>query len=779
MSLSPAGIKRIEGFDMSVLRLLPRVPGLLALLGSPSAANRLLPRCSMEPRLSGSLGVSKQRSKSEEWKEMRVRATSRSRSLTKSRQLSLLLAVAALWALLPEPNLAAGLVQQQEIEPPGDFCDDREWGGFGDVLAMGDLDGDGLDDLIVGRSGVVYVYYSEGTHFSSPSQIAISAQSVATIDVNGDGFDDLIIVGRRTVWAFHGAPERLPASFNDFDADWSYTGDNDFFTFSSVATGWKLAAPVDHWGDGVDDLVLGSPAEGKAFVFTGHLGTGLWAAPSGGSTVGEGTFVLNAGPAIRILGRAVMYNIAGLLGVAVGRGPTEPDQMWEHHVVGVPGASVDLDYDGVFEAHEADAGGVKVGGFQLLAGDIVPGANFGYELGDAGDVNNDGNRDLVVSARRKDDTAPKVFVYLGLTEDDPFGPNTSDYVWAVEEPEQRILAGQPNPEFDTFGRSVGGAGDINGDGYGDIFIGDPRYDAKGQNRDQQEVGWWGRGLIWFGGPSTSGDPSGLGINPTPQTADIVLEGGNRSGEFGQTFASGDINGDGVSDLVVGDPRGAVSCIDERLECSLPSPPMSCSREGDWCYGGGTCHWVSFPRVVEMGLVWPHLSDFAPPLSCGDGIDNDGDGLIDLADPGCADALDGSEKDGTGTYPCDDGIDNDGDGGIDFDPVTFASPGDRYTPPAGVGDPGCHDPSWGTENPQCQDGIHNDSDGKMDYDAGFSANGSAHAAGRDPECAGKPWKNRECGLGVELVVVLPMLAWAHRRRGRCRYRGPQRAGGNGC
>jgi hypothetical protein len=150
-------------------------------------------------------------------------------------------------------------------------------------------------------------------------------------------------------------------------------------------------------------------------------------------------------------------------------------------------------------------------------------------------------------------------------------------------------------------------------------------------------------------------------------------------------------------------------------------------------------------------------------ACRDGFDNDGDGLVDLADPGCADDSDLSERDPA--LPCDDGVDNDGDGRIDFDLVTFANPGDRYTPPAGSGDPGCHDPSWGTESPECQDGIHNDSDGKMDYDAGFSANGSAHPAGRDPECAGKPWRNRECGLGVELALVLPALMWLRRKRNR--------------
>jgi unsaturated chondroitin disaccharide hydrolase len=121
-----------------------------------------------------------------------------------------------------------------------------------------------------------------------------------------------------------------------------------------------------------------------------------------------------------------------------------------------------------------------------------------------------------------------------------------------------------------------------------------------------------------------------------------------------------------------------------------------------------------------------------------------------------------------TPECDDGVDNDGDGRIDFDPVTYADPGDQHNPPSGSGDPGCGDPSWDSESPQCQDGTHNDGDGMMDYDAGLSVNGLADPAGPDPQCVGKPWRSRErkstssCGLGVELVFLLPPLTLLSRR-----------------
>jgi hypothetical protein len=51
--------------------------------------------------------------------------------------------------------------------------------------------------------------------------------------------------------------------------------------------------------------------------------------------------------------------------------------------------------------------------------------------------------------------------------------------------------------------------------------------------------------------------------------------------------------------------------------------------------------------------------------CNDGIDNDGDGLIDYpADPGCYDYTDNSEVN-VGLPQCSDLIDNDGDGRIDY------------------------------------------------------------------------------------------------------------------
>lgn len=70
-------------------------------------------------------------------------------------------------------------------------------------------------------------------------------------------------------------------------------------------------------------------------------------------------------------------------------------------------------------------------------------------------------------------------------------------------------------------------------------------------------------------------------------------------------------------------------------------------------------------VSAIFLVAIMIASFVmagPSKACRDGVDNDGDGLVDLNDPGCSDSRDVSEL--NSAIECDDGIDNDGDGLVD-------------------------------------------------------------------------------------------------------------------
>jgi len=126
-------------------------------------------------------------------------------------------------------------------------------------------------------------------------------------------------------------------------------------------------------------------------------------------------------------------------------------------------------------------------------------------------------------------------------------------------------------------------------------------------------------------------------------------------------------------------------------------------DGHW----GGCTWGDNQLCTVWALLTIEKAVTGPQPECSDGIDNDGDGLIDMADPGCTAPTDNSEVN-VGQPQCSDGIDNDGDGLID------------------MADPGCTAPTDNSEvnvgQPQCSDGIDNDGDGLIDFPA-------------DPGCSG--------------------------------------------
>ena len=95
------------------------------------------------------------------------------------------------------------------------------------------------------------------------------------------------------------------------------------------------------------------------------------------------------------------------------------------------------------------------------------------------------------------------------------------------------------------------------------------------------------------------------------------------------------------------------------------------------------------------------------------------------------------------YPeCGNGRDDDGDGLVDW--------------PA---DPGCSAADAPNESPPCQDGIDDDGATGIDFDGGAAANGGVALDVPDPQCT-TPWRSeraRSCGIGAELVAALGLLS----------------------
>jgi hypothetical protein len=146
---------------------------------------------------------------------------------------------------------------------------------------------------------------------------------------------------------------------------------------------------------------------------------------------------------------------------------------------------------------------------------------LGHSVSTAGDVNGDGFSDVIVGAPSFDNGQPdegRAWIHLG----GPGGLAVAP-AWVVE-------SGQAGARL---GNSVGSAGDVNGDGYGDVIVGASRFD----NGEVDE----GRALVYLGSP--------LGVSASPAW---TAESDQASASFGYPVATaGDVDGDGYGDVIIG------------------------------------------------------------------------------------------------------------------------------------------------------------------------------------------------------------------------------------
>jgi Ca2+-binding RTX toxin-like protein len=187
-------------------------------------------------------------------------------------------------------NLSA-LTGSNGFQISGEVADD--WSGWA-VRAAGDINGDGIDDMIIGAvvadpngasSGASYVVFGSRTPFAATLELSaltgsngfqisgeaagdLSGYSVSAAgDINGDGIDDLIIGARGADpnGSGSGASYVVFGSRTEFAANLNLsalTGSNGFQISGEVADDWSgfsVSAAGDFNGDGIDDLIIGAP----------------------------------------------------------------------------------------------------------------------------------------------------------------------------------------------------------------------------------------------------------------------------------------------------------------------------------------------------------------------------------------------------------------------------------------------------------------------------------------------------------------------------------------
>lgn len=308
-------------------------------------------------------------------------------------------------------------------------------------------------------------------------------------DVNGDGYDDIVAgapfadatgtdLGR--VYVFFGG------AFPNFVADITLTGSMDNEHFGKAAAGGG-----DYNGDGYDDIIVGAPNRGPS-------GDGAVYIFFGGTTMNNEADIRIDGAGSSRLGGSVCFagdvNGDGYSDVIAGAAPV----------------------DAAGRAYVYYGNNTLDGNFDINLSNNVSGDMFGFSVSTAGDFNGDGYSDVLVGAYNSWGTG-EAFLY--------FGGSVMNTSW------DQAFMGETNGDF--FGYSLSSAGDVNGDGFGDIIIGAWKNDYTSLDA--------GRAYIYYGASVPNG------------SCDVLLNSEmNAYDGFGCAVArGGDFNGDGFDDVIVG------------------------------------------------------------------------------------------------------------------------------------------------------------------------------------------------------------------------------------
>ena len=450
------------------------------------------------------------------------------------------------------------------------------------VASAGDVDGDGLDDILIGGDQAVGLGIGKAHLILAASLGSFSAINLANVgytflgdqnasggeysvslaggDVDGDGLSDVLIgfsVDNTMAddsgagYLFLAASLGSDTSLDVMDADLSFYGEGASTNFGiSVSMG-------DTDGDGIKEFLIGANGDdeggnnrGKAVLysaceFVNDPPTEPEISISWGS--GEDTpsddddLLCSATGSIDPQGFNVSYSYswesslgAIVSGAVVSASETSLDEQWTCIVEVSDGLETTIVmasawiYSTFWEYCEQTQtlGEAQYQFIGEAVGDLA-----GYSVSSAGDIDGDGVDDLLIGAEQNDDggsNAGKAYLFLAssLTSGSVMNLSAADYVFVGREVDGELA------------RVISSAGDVDGDGLDDVLLSELSTVSGNDNV--------GKVYLFLGASILSGS-----VNINPSDADYEFVGENSQDYAISLSSAGDIDGDGLSDILIG------------------------------------------------------------------------------------------------------------------------------------------------------------------------------------------------------------------------------------
>jgi len=490
--------------------------------------------------------------------------------------LALSLAQAAQAEVFPDVIDLAELDGSDGFVLQGAFSGEQAGQSVSLVSSAGDINGDGLDDMIIGapyapatalNSGRAYVVF--GTAGGFPASVRLinpgasggpggfrmrgeaeedqAGRSVSGAgDVNGDGIDDLIIGAIQSedepgrAYVVFGSDSGLIDPIQDLSGldgttGFELVGEND-----NDRAGFSVSTAGDINSDGIDDIIIGTPRifgrRGAAYVVFGS-DSGFPSSLELEGINGINGFVLvgeepydRSGWSVSAAGDINGDGVDDLMIAASWASTTEAISGRTYVVFGSNSGSANP-FPNPMPLSSLDGSN----GF-VLDGEVF-GDYSGWSVSTAGDVNGDDIDDIVIGTL----TAGTSYVVFGSSTGFPSPIELS----GINGINGFVINGESFN--DRSGISLSGAGDINGDGIDDLIIGAPFADAKYGVQDNS-----GAAYVVFG--SDAGLPSPFELSSIDGSNGFIMSDINADSKIGQSVSdAGDVNGDGVDDVIIGAP----------------------------------------------------------------------------------------------------------------------------------------------------------------------------------------------------------------------------------